>query len=323
MNGLFLPLLIKVRASILAISAAQITFPKCSITPTNTTAQAHLETIVRMFISGYQSALEAENLDELGALLATIDPEFTGFGFEGAAMALTLLDHLTPWRNDGFERFLSGSGQHHAYMVHVGAGWAYARLPWLRMRIGAIAGQLDPILGWLSVDGFGFHEGFFQWTRVGVRQQRPRGVRGYARRAFDQGLGRSLWFVCCADGVRVSNTIAEFNQSRRSDLWSGVGLASAYAGGFEERDLSTLCDAAGAFGPDLAQGAAFAAKARLRAGNLVPHTERACQAFCAMSARDAACVTDSALKKLPADGIEPAYEIWRRRIRQEFATVRR
>lgn len=323
MSGFFSPRLAGIRTSILGISPARTTLAKRGFTTANTRAQAHLEEITRTFADGYHSALETGNLEELTALLALTGAEFRGFAFEGAAMALTLLDHLTPWRSDRFERFLSGPAEAHIYMVHVGAGWAYATLPWLRLRAGAAVNRFDPVLRWLAVDGFGFHEGFFKWPRVGLRQQMPRGLRGYARRAFDQGLGRSLWFVCCADGVRVAGTIAQFDQSRRSGLWSGIGLACAYAGAFEERDLIALRDAAGEFRPDLAQGAAFAAKARLRAGNLVPHTEDACQTFCAMSARDAACVTDSALKKLPADGTEPAYEIWRRRIRQEFAAVRR
>jgi hypothetical protein len=208
-------------------------------------------------------------------------------------------------------------------MIHVGAGWAYARLPWLRIRLNHTIGRLDPLLRWLAVDGFGFHEGYFAWARVGLRQQVPGGIKGYARRAFDHGLGRSLWFVNCADAHRVSQTIAQFDESRRADLWSGIGLACAYAGGYTEPDLSELYVATESYRTEMAQGAAFAAKARLRAGNLVLHTERACQVFCGIPAREAAEITDAALKNLPQDGPQPAFEIWRQRIQREFATVRR
>jgi len=90
------------------------------------------------------------------------------------------------------------------------------------------------------------------------------------------------------DVAKAVEIFARFEQSRRADLWSGIGLACAYAGACDERGLTEVFGAAEEFQPDLAQGAAFAAKARLRAGNLVPHTEHACQAFCNMSARDAA-----------------------------------
>jgi hypothetical protein len=102
-------------------------------------------------------------------------------------------------------------------------------------------------------------------------------------------------------------------------LWSGVGLASAYAGGVALAALAALHQAAGEFRPELAQGAAFAAKARQRAGNPAPPTESACRLICGMGADEAARVTDQTLEGLPADGELPAYEQWRQRIRDRFA----
>jgi hypothetical protein len=72
------------------------------------------------------------------------------------------------------------------------------------------------------------------------------------------------------------------------------------------------------FVPQLAQGAAFAAKARQRAGNLKPYHDLACGVLCGLSAAEAAQVSDEALENLPADGAQPAYEIWRQRIQQRF-----
>src|SRR5262249_23209459 len=197
------------------------------------------------------------------------------------------------------------------------------RLPWLRSRPEHAARNFDPLMRWITLDGFGFHEGYFAWAQAGEKQLIPPGIRGYARRCFDHGLGRSLWFGSCADAGRVSETISRFDESRRADLWSGIGLACAYAGAYNERDLASLCAAADGYRAELAQGVAFAAKARLRAGNLVPHTGRACEVICGASAVEAAGMTDAALNNLPQDGPEPAFEVWRRRIQREFATVRR
>ena len=234
-------------------------------------------------------------------------------------MALTVLDHLTPSRRGRFAEFLAGPGDPYIYELHVGAGWAYAKLPWLRLRIASAIRELDPMLRWLALDGFGCHEGFFRWPRTGDRQRIPRAIHGYARRAFDQGLGRSLWFVDGGDVARVRQTIADFPENRQGDLWSGIGLASVYAGEVNETALRVLRDASGAFLPQLAQGAAFAAKARCRAGNPTAYTERACRALCGVSATDAAAVTDAALENLPASELEPAFEVWRRRIQEKFA----
>ena len=79
-----------------------------------------------------------------------------------------------------------------------------------------------------------------------------------------------------------------------------------------------LTAAAGPHRLDLAQGSAFAAKARLRAGNGTSETELASEVLCGMSAADAASVTDEQLAGLPSDDEQPAYEHWRQRIQAEL-----
>ena len=70
----------------------------------------------------------------------------------------------------------------------------------------------------------------------------------------------------------------------------------------------------------LGQGAAFAAKARDKAGNPAPHTAKACLVLCGMRAEEAAALTDRALALVPAEDCEePRYERWRREIRRQLA----
>jgi hypothetical protein len=174
--------------------------------------------------------------------------------------------------------------------------------------------RFDSLLRWLAVDGFGFHEGYFHPSKSVEAHCVPAGLDGYSRRAFDQGLGRSLWFVNGADPDRIRAAIEAFEPRRRADLWSGVGLACAYAGGVCEVTVRQFADGCGSYLPHFAQGVAFAAKARQRAKNPAADTELACRLVCGMSCNHAAHVTDQALVGLPADGEEPAYEHWRQRI---------
>jgi enediyne biosynthesis protein E3 len=279
-------------------------------------ARDRMDNVVRCFLTGYHAALEDDHLVSLVPRLEQVEPSCRGFAYEGAAMGLALLDWMTPWNRRRVSSFLREAGDLHAYMVHVGAGWVLARVPG---NVEKFLSRFDPLLRWLLVDGYGFHEGFFRWPRYLSGQPAPARLQGYARRAFDQGLGRCLWFIEGADVSRIATSIAALSCDRHSDLWSGVGLASVYAGGASEADLRQLKETAGHFAPHLAQGAAFAAKARLRAGNLSAYHDAACRILCDMSAPDAAQVTDAALEDLPADGAEPSYETWRRRIQQRFA----
>jgi hypothetical protein len=309
----------RLKTLVLGISKEETTFARRGFRAGDAEARRRLERSGECFVIGYEAALEDDGPAVLAQRLDDVQAEFRGFAFEGAGMGLALLDFLTPWRAGRLGAFLAGPGDAHAYMVHVGVGWAIARLPWLRARIDAPLKRLDSLLRWLAVDGYGFHEGYFHWRRSVRGQVRPRRLAGYASRAFDQGLGRGLWFVEGADVGRIPSVIAAFPAGRRADLWSGVGLAAAYAGGVDRAGLERLRIAAGDHMAHVAQGVAFAAKARVRGGNPATHTELACQVLCGMSADEAAKITDVALEGLAEDGTEPAYETWRRRIRDAFA----
>lgn len=304
------------RRRLFGIAAKETRFAHRGFSGGTPQVRERLEYIGETFVYGYHAALAEDEIQALVETLECVPLEGRGFAYEGAAMALALLDRLTPWRGDRLDALLnSTTGTAHAYMVHVGAGWTLARVPG---GVTRLLSRLDPLLRWLALDGYGFHEGYFH-SRASVEGQRvPRRLSGYARRAFDQGLGRSLWFVRGAEVVRIAETVGAFPIARQADLWSGVGLACAYAGGIEREAIAALRGYAGSYAPQLAQGAAFAAQARQRAGNPVAPTEMACAVLCGLSAAAAAKVTDTALERLPADGVEPAYEVWRQRIQMDF-----
>lgn len=309
----------QIRRWLLGLPADAVKFDQRGFCGGNQTVCNRLETVGGTFLNGYHFALESASLAELHGKLAAVDAEVRGFAYEGAAMGLAICESFTPWRARGFltENFLAGAGDAHAYMIHVGIGWFWARLPFGFRRAQK---KLDPLLGWLAFDGWGFHEGFFHWRKYINGQPAPKKFSGYERRVFDQGFGRSLWFVLGGNVKLIATTISNFVAARQPDLWSGIGLAATCAGGVEADALQQLRKLSGQFSPQLAQGSAFAAKARQRGGNLTPYTTLAVKIFCETSAEAAAHVTDAALENLPADATEPAYEIWRQRIQKHFAT---
>jgi hypothetical protein len=306
----------KIIKQLFSISSLEVNFHRRGFYVGDPIARDRLEKIGMAFLEGYHTALGQYDFLQLASRLDTITLERRGFAYEGAAMAITLLDLLTPWRSARLPDLLNGLGTNHIYMLHVGAGWALARL---HRSVDRFLSHLDPVLGWLVVDGYGFHEGYFHWPQAITQQKIPKQLKGYARRVFDQGLGRSLWFIEGADVSRISDRIRAFPPARQPELWSGIGLACTYAGGVDSSELQRLQAAADDFHFHLAQGAAFAAQARRRAGNAALHTEAACQILCHLSAEESALITEQALVGLPVTGNEPAYEVWRSRIRNLIA----
>src|SRR5215469_17394016 len=180
----------------LRISLGEASVQRRGFVVPNPEMRSRLERVGETFIEGYHLAFEEESPTSLGTALDSVEPEWRGFAYEGPAMALTLLDYFTMGRSDRMNRFLLGPGDAHKYMVHVGVGWAMARIP---IGAGRSLRRLDPLLKWLAIDGLGFHEGYFHWRKYANGKTTPKRPSGYGARVFDQGLGRSLWFVMGGD----------------------------------------------------------------------------------------------------------------------------
>src|SRR5579863_6741913 len=310
----------RLRCRIFLPDQSEVTFERRGWTAVEPTRQANLEKVGRKFLEGFEYGMAGQHLADIESSLETVEPGFRGFAYEGCAMALAVRDGIRPYGRHWVRDLLASRGANHIYMAYIGVGWAMARLPKLRWR--AIQPH-DPLLRWLALDGYGFHQAYFR-TQQYVWNQRQDRIPGwepaaYASRVADQGMGRALWFVNGSDVQRVAATIEAFPQARRGDLWSGAALASVYAGGADAGELSDLVRLAGPYRSHAAQGAAFAGKARLLAGLVTPGTELGVKVHCDMSVEEAAAVTDEALDGLPSrDTDVPRFEIWRERIRKRF-----
>lgn len=282
------------------------------------TAWHSFEPVARTLVDSFYLTLEDSRFDVLVPRLDAVDVEMRGIAYEGAGMGLTLLDSLFPWRRR-LPAFLDGPGAPYRHLVYIGAGLVLPRVPRNPQRF---LDEHDPLLRWFVIDGYGFYEGFFSWRRSVDAHRIPARLRGYSRRTFDQGLGRSLWFCTGAHVGRIDEAIGGFAAHRRPDLWSGIGLACAYAAGVADRaGIDALLRAAGPHCADLAVGTALAAVVRAQTGHPAPHTELACEVVWGTDSDEVAHLAELARALLPADGLEPAYEIWRRRIRDSWKPV--
>ncbi|HTQ80289.1 MAG TPA: DUF1702 family protein [Thermoanaerobaculia bacterium] len=272
------------------LSPEEASFARRGFEPCDTAVRRHLEAIVATFISGFNAARrESDDAALAGWLRESFHPHWVGFAFEGAGAARAAEDLVTPWRSRRLETFTHGTAADHDYIATVGAGLALARLPFAARWLDRYSRTIDPLLAWCVADGVGFYHGMFRHrSAIGRCAAPPAYLSAAERQLFDAGLGRSLWWVEGASPERIRGAIARFPAARQAELWCGVGLACAYAGGVGAQALRTLLAHAGAARSDLLSGVPFACRLRQKGANPSAMTDLAAQILLASDAETCA-----------------------------------
>ena len=261
---------------LLAIRPQAVTFDRLGFL-CDAAVRPRLEQVLATFADGYNLALAVDDTEMLAAeLRRSFDDQHVGFAFEGAGLYLGLRDLLAPRGPSRLRAFIEGPGREHDYITAVGAGFALARMPWGLRGWEAYARRLDPLVAWCLPDGLGFHQGIFQPRRYqDPRSEPPAALPAFARQLFDSGVGRSLWWSQGASPRRIAAAIHRFPAPRQREMWCGIGVAAAYAGGVDDEALLDLRTLAGPNRADFLSGVPFAARMRQKGRNPWSGTERA------------------------------------------------
>ncbi len=287
-----------------------------------TPTRQKLRSPVIAFVTGLNTAIEVALSKLLIGQLEGFNDNCRGFAYEGAAMGLGIIDYT---RNKNLvSTFLENQGANYPELIHVGVGCATAVL---KKDLEPRMLKAEPLQRWWIPNGFGFYSGIYKWEDSVEQHIVPAKVKGYAVRAFDRGLGRRMWFGFSGEVEAIADAIAKFPESRQADLWSGVGLASTFAGGVEQPTLVKLKELAGDRASHLALGSAMAAKCRYTAGNIIDYTNMACSVLCGMTASQVAEIVVKAFEEVDVDPNEPlnveqpVFETMRENVRSHFLKV--
>ncbi|MYV65380.1 DUF1702 family protein [Streptomyces sp. SID2131] len=323
-----MPALGALRRLIMAPSLDDVSFAGRGFNVEPTERTRRLEAVPQAVVTGFEWGIEDKDLATTERRLALVDPLNRGFAYEGATMACAIRDTMGP-KGHRTRDLLQGGGRPHIFLNYIGIGFAMAKLPrplWKKLVPDLTEPDLYPAMSWLCVDGYGFDRAYFD-TDTWVGEQRLDtpydwdGDPSYWQRAFDQGVGRALWFIHGGHTANVSAAVRAFAGGRQADLWSGVGLAATFAGGSTAADLAALREEAGAFSGHLAQGSVFAAKARHHAGFVPEHSQIAVHAFTGHTVEAAARLADDCEVSAPQLGVGPAYEVWRAKVRTQLSLI--
>lgn len=162
-----------------------------------------------------------------------------------------------------WESFFATFSSAHRSQILVGLGWSIAETEAYQTF------DFSPFNSselWRIADGCGYYAGLFK-RRAAVRQQiYPEALPGEFKRGFDQGLGRSFWYILQGEAERIRDLVAHFSPERHRDLWRGVGVAMTYVGGIEKKQLDELILCTNSSLPSLKIGALLALDGRSKTG---------------------------------------------------------
>jgi len=308
-----LALLTRLKRRVLSLPRKEASFSRRGFPGISSPSREHLESILYAFLDGYDLAvIEPDRSELVRRLSSSIAPELRGFAYEGVGLYLALLDLLIPG-SARLEAFTHSDGAPHDYITMVGAGFAISRVPLARRRLESYQQRLDPLTAFCVADGYGFHEGFFNWHSYedGSRPA-PAWLNLQNRTLFDSGVARAMWWVYGADPVAIAAAISRFAEERRPEMWAGIGVALSYAsaGPANSDPSSKLLELCGPYRYDLLSGIPFAAHMRWKGENHALWTERACSQLLNMSLEETSDLIVGALQAFLDSWKGPEADKW-------------
>lgn len=220
---------------------------------------------------------ETSSLTNLFIQLDEYETEFRSVAYESASMCIALSDLKEDSELKKWKVFLKESAGKHDTQIHIGLGWALAQQSLVPESVLPL---LEPMMRYRVLDGYGYYDGFFRKRKSIIAQQKPDFDEAVASRAYDQGLGRSIWYLSQGELEAAQRILDGFPAERQTDLWRGFGIAVGYVGGLNESSLKEILSASGKFKPQLAAGVAMSILSRQVAGFLPQGIEPMCKAIC-------------------------------------------
>ena len=198
----------------------------------------NIETVVSTFQKGRSLSEQEFGLDELISKLNQFEPRYRSVAFEGASMGVAIQNSLGTWNK------YAKAAEKHATQVHIGLGWAIAEG---QMNLASTLSEIEPDFQVKVLDGYGYWHGLFR-RRLTIRTQTiPKNITSEYQSGFDQGIGRTIWYITKGEVAKVVNIINHFSEDRRANLWQGIGVASTYVGGCSDELIGELKSASSEF----------------------------------------------------------------------------
>lgn len=230
-----------------------------------------------LFLDAERRLQNKRDLEDIIQLLDAEVPTYRSIGYEGASYLLAYQDLAETGKLDRWRIFHKRAGLQHPFHIDIGLGWAYAKL---RMNPLGQTGPIQRLQDRMILDGIGYYFALFRGRRTLKQHQIPPIIPPEQWSAFNQGIGRRIWYTAQGDIERCLHLLRSFPSSRHPALWRGIGLACGYVGGADHGTLAQLVQEAAEHKTQFKTGIALAAISRDASRSINDSTQLACQVVC-------------------------------------------
>lgn len=235
----------------------------------NEIAKKQMAVIAQTFQEARRFAETEEDMGAIRSYLQKMEPDFRPVAYEGVSMAISVDALMRNGKIDSwFESFNQLDPLFFDHAV-IGLGWALSRVEGITPEMFS---NIKTEQVWRVFDGLGYHDGIFRRKKVLTGPLLSDELKSGYGSAYDQGIGRQLWYAGQSDISVTLEYLNEFAAERKSDLWRGVGVAATFVGGLEYQDWIELLRAASRFSLDVKCGIVMVANARSANGTLNEYT---------------------------------------------------
>lgn len=278
-----------------------------------------VQNIGSLWVDGYNAALEGD-ARRVAQQIDSLPPFNRAVMYEGALTALASLDLVD--KDPGFNRlrtmFASVPDMLRAG-INQAAGGALSQL---RMDPPLDLLVTDEFWSWAAMDSFGCHQAYFNWTSSIENVEYPAGVGGLSTKALDQGVGRGIWFLTCANPTMIQNMIDRFPPYRRPELWSGIGIMTGAYGAGSEKELKLMFRYARSYCIYLQQGVAIGTWIRSNYEQVGGQTTSACEIICRAKSSEVLSMVNSFFPAVENDNATRAmFNTWKESVTRSFVTA--
>ncbi|TNE76336.1 MAG: DUF1702 family protein [Bacteroidetes bacterium] len=222
----------------------------------------NINEIERLFMEISHSFKKDLSIAELIEKLDAVEPKFRSIGYESASYVLGDLDLQDKNDLKNWSKLYASADENHRFHMIIGLGWSIAKSG--NSTLPITDWEDDRVFRSMVLDGMGYYYALYRPRRTLTKKIYPDWLMGDDLKAFDQGIGRRLWYLYHDNQTKLIEILSTLSEDRIPSLYTGLGIAFTYVSGFDEREVVSLKKMAGPNWKEMRKGFLIGSSSRAK-----------------------------------------------------------